>query len=500
MTVTFQAFFQAAGTTASTVTVSWPTHLTDDVGILVVESDVGTAFATPTGWTAVNGTTTAGVTGTTGTQLGVWWQRATSSSMGAAVVSLPTGGDHLLAAIYTFRGCVTSGSPVNASGSASKTVGSTSYSSPSITTTAANCLVLYCVTRGNDSASTAAFTVGTNANLTSISEIDEVGSTIGNGGGFVIGAGTKAVAGATGATTGTVTSSSNASVSLALEPKTLSELICTQNSFTLAGTSTLLQAAFKLNNTLQTYLLGSSSLILSPTVALDTTVGVFNLTGNSVDLTYTSAAGLELICQLGSFTWTGISSILTQQLILNSTAGSFAVDGLSLNQQRLFLLNGNTESFLVDEKFISLSLGKNLNTTTGTFLLNGINLDSAFTYAIIGSKGSFLIRFNPADVAKNFQLVSSTGTYTLTGISSDAVKNYPIVALPQSYLVGTTGIDYFSTRRLEASTAPFVMTLQSNGDFFWYQTTQTIPIIKPRLTNRNQWILGRATHMGRRGL
>ena len=143
---------------------------------------------------------------------------------------------------------------------------------------------------------------------------------------------------------------------------------------------------------------------------------------------------------------------------------------------------------------------RQLNVTVGGFNLAGIDLNSEFFYTIDANVGSFLINFKTADVVRDYQLISTTGTYALTGISSNAVKNYPIVALPQSYLVGTTGLDYFSTRRLDTSTAGFTMTLQSNGDFFWYQTTQTIPVVKPLLTNRNQWILGRATHMGRRGL
>ena len=472
MAVVYQAAGSANAGTAS-VNVSWPTHTTNDIGILVLES-VSATWTTPSGWTLVD------TSAVLSSELNIYWKRATSSAEPAVATGFPTGADHVVARIFTFRGCVTTGSPVLTTATSTKITSSASWSAPSITTTTANEFVIYGVSRDNDSSSISTFSAPTNANLVSPTEIVESGTATGNGGGFVLGYGVKATAGATGTTTGTLLiSSSNASITFSLAESTVSQLDTTVGTFALSGTTTGL---LKSNQ-------------------IDATVSAFNFTGNNVDLIYTPVStGLELVCQLGSFTWTGISNILTQQLILNNTAGSFVVDGLPLNQQRLFLLNGNTESFLVDGKFISLSLGKNLNTTTGTFLLNGINLDSAFTYAIIGSKGSFLIGFKPADVAKNFQLISSTGTYTLTGISSDAVKNYPIVALPQSYLVDGKDLDYFSTRRLEASTAPFVMTLQSNGDFFWYQTTQTIPIIKPRLINRNQWILGRATHMGRRGL
>ena len=479
MAVTYQAVFQAAGTTAATVSVSWPTHLTDDVGILVVESDVGTAFATPTGWTAVNGTTAAGTAGTTGTQLGVWWQRATSSSMGAAVVSLPTGGNHLLAAIYTFRGCVTSGSPVNASGSASKTVASTSYSAPSITTTAANCLVLYCVTRGNDNASTLSFTVGTNANLTSISEIDETGTTIGNGGGFVIGAGTKAVAGATGATTGTVTSSANASVSLALEPNTLSELICAQNSFTLAGTSTLLQAAFKLNNTLQTYLLGSNNLILNRTAVIDASVQTYAVNGTTTGL----LLNRQLVSQTGTFSIAGVDVILQY----NSSGVAFTLDTVV----GAYSLTGTT---------LTLSKQVSLDLQAGTYSLFGNTLGFIRALALNSVPGSFSVSGKDAvfSLTKRFSL--TTGTYTVSGNNAEVNRFYQLNNQPGTYQVVGSGLDYFSSRNLVTLPLDIVADFRSVGNFFWYQTTQTIQPVKYKITKRNEFILGRQTHMGRRGL
>ena len=502
MAVVFQASSTSQAGSGSSLTLTWPAHVADDVGLIVIEtSGASTTLSPPSGWTNVPSTPVIDVATTAGSTLYVWWKRAESSS--EATVATGATGDHIVTRLFTFRGCVTTGNPWDVTTTGTKTTASIVATVPALTTTVDNTLITMVVGRPDDSLSTNHFGVPVNVNLTSLQERGESGTSLGNGGGFVVSTGIKVVAGNTGTSTLTKSASTTDTyVVLALKAEAVAtyELITIVSSFALSGTTTGLLKSNILNNTLYSFVFTGNNLILNPTVALNTTVGVFNLTGNSVDLTYILPVGLELVCQLGLFTWAGTSSILTQQLVLNQTAGSFAVNGLSLNQQRLFELNGNTESFLVDGKLISLLLGKKLNTTTGTFLLNGSNLDAAFTYAIIGNTRSFLIGFNPADVAKNFQLVSSTGTYILTGISSDAVKNYPIVALPQAYLVGTEDLNYFSTRRLETLNAPFVMTLQSNGDFFWYRTTQTIPVVKPLLTNRNQWILGRATHMGRRGL
>ena len=452
--------FQAAGVVQSSSgqsqSVAWPAHLTNDIGIFVLETSGNSATLTPpAGWTALPGSPVVDVNTAAGSSLQVWWKRAASSAEASIATGAP--GDHLIARIYTFRGCVDTGNPWDVITTGIKTTASSTATVPSLTTTVADTLITMIVGRPNDASSTGSFGVPVNANLTSLQELGEVGTILGNGGGFVVSSGIKSTAGSTGTSTLIkATGTTDTYLVLALKPPTF-ELITTVGAFALSGTTTGLLNNSIINATLGAFDFAGSDLNLSRTVTLNATVDSFVLTGIDVNLTFIPVnTTLELLCQQGIFTWTGISSIFGIQVVLNNT--------------------------------------------TGIFTLGGISSSAFVTYAIIGNAGVFLIGFKPADVAKNFQLISSTGTYTLTGISSDAVKNYPIVALPQSYLVGTTGLDYFSTRRLEASTAGFIMTLQSNGDFFWYQTTQTIPIIKPRLTNRNQWILGRATHMGRRGL
>jgi hypothetical protein len=107
--------FQAAGAAVSnTIAVSpaWPTHLTNDIALLFVESaNEAITLSTPAGFVEITnspqGTGTAA--GTAATRLAVFWCRATSSAMGAPTVADP--GDHVIAQILTFRGCVTSGNP-----------------------------------------------------------------------------------------------------------------------------------------------------------------------------------------------------------------------------------------------------------------------------------------------------------------------------------------------------------------------------------------------------
>jgi hypothetical protein len=455
MAPTSQAVGTAFSSFGANINVPWPTHVANDIGLLIIETAGSDPSLTPpTGWDALPGIPVVDVATSAGSKLYVWWKRAASSAEGSAATGATN--SHILARIVTFRGCITTGNPWNVVTTGTKTTASTTATVPALTTTISDTLITMIVGRPDDSASTTHFGVPVNSNLTSLTEVAEAGTINGDGGGFVVSTGIKSTAGNTGTSTLTKTASTTDTyIVLALQGGT-SELVGTTGTFTLSGINTGLLQNSLLNNTVSSFNLTGNNLILSQTVALNTTVGSFNLNGINTDLIYIPVVVLELLCQTSPFTWTGISNILAQQLVLNNTNTSFLINGLSINQQRSFALNGTT--------------------------------------------GSFFVGLKDANIVRNFQLNSTLSTFTLAGINIDSVKNYPIVAIPQSYLVGTTGIDYFSTRRLEASSTPFVMTLQSNGNFFWYQTTQTIPIIKPHLTNRNQWILGRATHMGRRGL
>lgn len=212
--------FVEAGTAAGSLTVAsvpWPAHAAGEVGVLVVET-ANQPIATPSGWTAVpNGSQGVGTAGsTTATGLQVFWRRAASGA--EAAVSLTSTGDHVNGRILTFRGCIASGDPVDASaGNDGGDVNSTAVSIPGATTTVANCLVIAIASRQGTSSLQQSGQA--NASLTAVVELTETGLGLGNGGGFGIIAGTLAAAGAYSATTATLaTASRQARVSLALKP------------------------------------------------------------------------------------------------------------------------------------------------------------------------------------------------------------------------------------------------------------------------------------------
>jgi len=207
----------STGNGTGAVAMTWPTHVPGDIALLLVEACGGEAvsLSTAAGFTELANSPQATGAGTAGTRLHAYWCRATSEAMAGPTIA--DAGDHVYAMMLTFRGCVASGDPVNVTAGGVKTPATTSASSPTATTTVDKCLVISAISRDDDIA-TAEFSAWANAALASITEISDLGTTSGNGGGIGVAAGIKAAAGATGATTATVVSSINASLTIALAP------------------------------------------------------------------------------------------------------------------------------------------------------------------------------------------------------------------------------------------------------------------------------------------
>lgn len=195
-----------------------PTTMANDIGILVVET-ANQPVDTPSGWTAVpNGSQGIGTPGgSTATLLQTFWKRATSSTEPTPTMS-PVG-DHAYALIATFRGCISTGDPIDTSaGNATADTASTAVAIPGGTTTVPNCLIVAIACRDTDNA-TARQSGESNPSLSNVIERVDAGTTTGNGGGHAMVTGIKAVAGAYSATTATLaTAARQGRVSLALKP------------------------------------------------------------------------------------------------------------------------------------------------------------------------------------------------------------------------------------------------------------------------------------------
>lgn len=207
--------YRAVGAAAA-LGLNWPPHAVDDLALLYVESPGGqpVTLANAAGFAPVLNSPQATGGAANGTQLTVFWARATSTTMAGPTLAGPA--DHAYARILTYRGVIATGVPWDVTGGGVKAGPSTTLVVGSITTTVANTRVVQAAARDNDSTA-AAFGAKTGSALTGIAERTDGGTTTGNGGGFAVWDGAKATAGATNNTTVAVTNSRNAYLSIALK-------------------------------------------------------------------------------------------------------------------------------------------------------------------------------------------------------------------------------------------------------------------------------------------
>src|SRR5437667_7571975 len=201
--------YQAAGTiqfnTSTTLSVPWPAHAINDIGLLIIETQnqavtLGTNAAN---WTPVTNSPQGTGTTSTGTKLTVFWSRATSTSMGNVGLT-GTGMDHQIAQILTFRGVTTSGNPWDVTAGDVTPSTTTAVSIPGATTTVQDTLVVAIVSNGSDISSAQIPGSFTNSDLSSVTKWQDNNTTASGGGGFTVATGSKALAGAYGPTPATL--------------------------------------------------------------------------------------------------------------------------------------------------------------------------------------------------------------------------------------------------------------------------------------------------------
>lgn len=217
------AVYAGAGSTQATASnafVAWPgadAIKKGDFGILVVESSGADTTATADGWVHFPGSPVVTVADATGTKLNVLWKVAETDSDNISSVFVSDVGDHITGAILGFRDVGISIPFVTETSTI--ITPTTTVTWPDLTTPSPNNLVVQIASRPDDNSSSSIFSTYANGNLTGAAELREAGNASGDGGGWVVCAGSKATAGAIGASTMTSSlSTTYATFSVALEP------------------------------------------------------------------------------------------------------------------------------------------------------------------------------------------------------------------------------------------------------------------------------------------
>lgn len=191
--------------------VPWPVgHASGQFGLLLVSVATETV-STPAGWTPLP---LSGVSAN-GARLFAYYRLATSGAEGN--VTIPgVAVNYAWGVIVTFSG-VHATSPIHRIAAYGTPAGSTSGNFPAIRTEAPDVLIVNAASWNADNAGPIS-SGETNADLGSLTERYDAGTTTGNGGGIIVITGTKAAQGDVGQTAVTLVSSTLAAMTIALAP------------------------------------------------------------------------------------------------------------------------------------------------------------------------------------------------------------------------------------------------------------------------------------------
>jgi hypothetical protein len=279
------------------------------------------------------------------------------------------------------------------------------------------------------------------------------------------------------------------------------DLDVTVGAFSLVGVDALLQVNRQLVNSTGTFSLAGVNIDFAKQVSLEVDPGTFTLSGTTTGLLFNR----RLDKQTGVFTLAGVNTILLNNRRLDTSVAPYSFIGnqLDVNLQRALLSNTGTFSLVGNNSLLQREA--RIDATTRTYAVDGTNTGLLFNRQLVSQAGTFSIAgvdvtLQYVPVGGILTLDTVVGAFSLSGTSINLNKEYYLNTSQAAYQLSGFDLQTTVNRSLQLAPSTFVTRLQSNGDFFWYRTTQTIQPVKYRITKRNEWILGRATHMGRRGI
>jgi hypothetical protein len=447
----------ASGTAALAAVGAVAGVVAGDLILLFVESENQAVPSTPTGgaggtWVEVTGspqgTGSAGAVGAT--RLTVYYQIATGAD---ATTSVADTGDHNCAIKVCIRGADTT-TPFDATSGGVQASAATTLNMPDVTTSVADCLIVYGIALDIDGASTARMDTLTNANLTSLTERHDQTVATADGGGIGVITGVKATAGAVGTTTVAVTSTIATYLTMAIKPlaeRTGSMSVTETGTETATGSGdVLIDGALSVSET------GTDSLTASGTVADPAITGSMSVSEVGVD----TATGSGDVFVRGSLS----ASEAGQDTAVGS--GDVYISGA------LTATEGGTDSFNGNGFGIVQTLGSMSVTESGIDTLSGAG--DVYVQGVLGAT-------EVIDTAIGSGSVNVRGSLTVSEVGADTFSGSGNLGLPtttgvMSALEGADTLSGSGTVLVQG-----VMSVTDGQDSF--TATNVVPAERPRVVS-----------------
>jgi len=435
-----------SGTGALTVTL--PTGWQEDDLFLLFVETANQAVSTPTGWTELSsspqGTGTAG--GTTATRITAYYKYATSSE---SSVSVADPGDHAGAFILALYN-VDQTTPFDVM-SGDTASSSTFVTFPSVTTTIDKCLILNAIGSMVDVA-TPRISNLVNANLLELTELVDVSTTQGNGGGLAVASGLKVAAGSTGGTTATLaTTSVQGRLTIAVRPYVAPsgyDLVANGTSFSVGGQSTILKRGIPLIAASESYTYQGVSSSLRKSGKLAGDFSSYALTGQTANLTYT--VNYLLLANTGSFTLTGQNADLKPGYKIQAASASYTLSGQTAGFSRALKISVNTGVYNVSGQITNLINTRMVGASLGTYTQSGQDVGFNLSKSLLAEQSNISLGGYAAGLISTRKLPSGSGFFTITGTPSSLIRNFVIHATAGVYTLAGQIVNFLRALRVSA--------------------------------------------------
>src|SRR5712691_2486432 len=388
--------FVSAGVEASgsgNITPPLPAgFLANDILLMFIET-ANQAVAVPTGWAHVTGSPqgVGTVGGSSSTMLTVLWKRAIAAET-APTINDP--GDHVLAFIAAFRGCIATGNPWSITSTATDAVLNASFTIPGATTTRPDCLVVLACTLHLDGTAPRVNS-WTNTSLTNILIQADRSTVAGNDGALGMATGELATPVTYGSTAVALSASQiKAGMTIALRPSSLS-LVASPGGYSDTGTGSLVFGTHRLTATPGVEaLFGTSAGPRAGRLAV-ASPGVFQ----SVGMASTPRADRSLSAQPGSQLQVGTSGATRADHKLPAFGGVYAQAGTATALRR-------------DPRLMA---------TSGVHALTGTEAVLALMRRLIAVPGGHFSTGAPSSILHRAMFSAAVGSHFLSGKDVDLI-------------------------------------------------------------------------------
>jgi hypothetical protein len=456
-----------------------PNVVADDLILLFIESSNQAATMSSPWIQAPSSPQGNGIAGNAGAiRLTVYYQFATGAD---TTTSVPDSGDHTAAIKMAFRG-VNTDNPFNAN------AGTASLTSPfpAVTTTVTDCLIVLSIATTRDVNSTNEIAIGTNANLSSITERHDESTNAGGGGGIAVFTGVKSTAGSTGTTpySYVVATTASSGIVLALAPPIIG-VFAAPGTYSYTGTAantlfkrkvvaqastysyTGVAANFRIGKILQvdsgsySYTGTAANTLFNRKVVAEATT--YSYTGTDATLTYTQQTAYNLTVDSGTYSYSGTDADILHSRVLTLDSGTYSYTGTDatltyaqLNAYTLATDSGTYSYTGTDATLIYTQMGVYiLIADPGTYSYTGTAADALFNRKVVADPGAYSYTGTAADTLFNRKVVADLGTYSYAGTAADILSKRKVVADLGTYSYAGTAANILFNRKIVAASGTY---------------------------------------------